>query len=63
MAFKMKKPSPLKGFFGNVLKGKGALGAALNPMGAIGSKLGLFMKDGSSPLPMCGCGKKKCNCK
>ena len=31
------------GFFGNLMKGKGALGA-LNPLGAIGSRLGLFGK-------------------
>ena len=36
---------------------------ALGPMGAVAGATGLFMKDGKSPLPMCGCGKKKCNCK
>tara|TARA_R110000737_G_scaffold347693_1_gene379805 strand:+ start:1677 stop:1910 length:234 start_codon:yes stop_codon:yes gene_type:complete len=35
------KASPAKGFLGNLAKGKGALGA-LNPLGAIGSKMGMF---------------------
>lgn len=33
------------GFFGNLMKGKGALGA-LNPLGAIASRLGAFGKRG-----------------
>ena len=47
---KMKKygngKSPFKGFFGDLAKGKGALGL-INPMGAIASKTGLLMKDKS----------------
>tara|TARA_R110001606_G_scaffold3323_1_gene14542 strand:- start:49 stop:501 length:453 start_codon:yes stop_codon:yes gene_type:complete len=49
----------IKGALGGVAKGKGVMGALMNPVGAIGNATGLFMK---SPLEMCGCGKKKCNC-
>lgn len=38
---KTTKPSPVKGFLGDLAKGKGALGA-INPLGAIGSKMGMF---------------------
>ncbi len=41
MASNTKKPSPVKGFLGDLAKGKGALGA-INPLGAIGSKMGMF---------------------
>jgi len=48
-----KNGAPLKagapGFFGNLMKGKGALGL-LNPLGALGSKLGLFGKKGKPGL-------------
>jgi hypothetical protein len=62
MGYKMKKPSPLKGFFGDVMAGKGVAGALLNPVGAIGNKTGLFYgKEKKTPLEMCGCGKKSCS--
>ena len=39
------------GFFGNLMRGKGALGA-LNPLGAIGNRLGMFGKNKNTPPPV-----------
>ena len=46
------KKSGAPAFLDNLMKGKGALGA-LNPLGAIGSRLGLFGKNkgGGQPSP------------
>lgn len=62
--------SPVKGLFGGIMgqmgglgkiAGKAAKSGMLGPIGAAAGASGLFMKD--SPMEMCGCGKKNCDCK
>ena len=54
----MPGSSVTKGIFNDFVKGKGALGL-INPMGAIASKVGLFMKRGKTG---CKCGASGCKC-
>ena len=51
------KKSGAPGFFGNLMKGKGALGL-LNPMGAIASRMGAFGKRPNAAQNMAGQGQE-----